>query len=175
MIKNFNNYKQICNVVCAVLALVLFLAMFLPFWVFAEQEIDASIADYLWFPTDLENLEDMMKDWTGLTKKADFVAMKNDMVLPLFFSFVLSAVAFVIGGIIKRRTIVAPLMGAVSGVWMTVALLTQTVFSYGQNFGLVVAVAAVTGVVCVATLGLYVAQKIYQTREKNKKYKQYRQ
>lgn len=174
MIKNFNNYKQTCNILCAVLTLVLIVLMFIPFWVIAEQEIDASIADYLWFPTDQEALESMMKEWTGITKKSDFIAVKNDIVLGLFFSFVLGAVGVVVGGVVKRRSVVAPLMGAVAGVAMTITYLTQVVFTYGQNYGLHLAVAVVTAVVCLFTLALYVAQKVYQTREKNKKYKQYR-
>lgn len=177
MIKNFNNYKQTCNIICAVLTLVLIVLMFMPFWVIPEQEIDASIADYLWFPTDHEALEDAIKDWNGLSKKADYVELKNDIVLGLFFSFVLGAVGVVIGGVIKRKTIVAPLFGAVAGVWMTALYVSQVAFSaaYVQNYGLHLAVAVVTAVASVGTLALYVAQKIYQTREKNKKYKQYRQ
>lgn len=174
MIKNFNNYKQTCNVICAVLCLVLFVMMFIPFWVLPEVEDSASVAGYLWWPTDHEGLQDMLKDWTGLSKKADFVEWTNDIVLGLFFSFVLSAVGAVIGGVIKKKSIVAPLFGAVSGVWMTVLFLTQDVFTYGQNYGLQVAVALVTGFVCVATLGLYIAHKAVKTHEKNLKYKQYR-
>ena len=175
MIKNFNNYKQTCNIICAVLTLVLIVLMFMPFWVIPEQEIDASISGYLWFPTDHEALEDAIKDWNGISKKTDYNELKNDIVLGLFFSFVLGAVGVVVGGVIKRKSIVAPLFGAVAGVWMTVLYLTQVAFTYGQNYGLHVAVAIVTAVVSVGTLALYAAQKIYKTREKNKKYKQYRQ
>lgn len=174
MIKNFNNYKQACNAICAVLTLVLIVLMFTPFWVFAEQEVDASICDYLWFPTDEEVLEDMMKDWTGLSKKSDFVEYKNDVVVGLFFSFVLGCVGVVLGGVIKRKSILAPLFGAVAGLWMTYGFLTKVIYSYGQNYALHLAVAAVTGIVSLATLGLYAAQKIQKAREKNLKYKQYR-
>ena len=174
MIKNFNNYKQTCNIVCAILTLVLIVLMFIPFWVFAEQEVNASISDYLWFPTDEAELEGMMKDWTGLSKKSDFVEYTNDVVLGLFFSFVLGSIGVVLGGVIKNKSILAPLFGAVAGLWMTYGLLTKEIFTYGQNYMLHVVVAAVTGFVCLATLGLYIAHKIHLTREKNKKYKQYR-
>ena len=140
-------------------------------WVVAEQEIDASIADYLWFPTDQKPLQQLMKDWVG---GKDFYDI-NAYVIGPFFAFVLGAVGVVIGGIIKRRSLVAPIMGAVAGFWMTWTYLTQPVYKYGLNYGLHVAVAIALLVVSVATLALYIAEKIMITRERNKKYKQYRQ
>lgn len=167
MKKKFD-YKQLCNIICILLALVMVAMMFTPFWVVPEKEIDASMSDYLWMTWQQKDLEKQMKDWVG-GKDNYFI---NNYIAALFFGFVGAAIA-VIAGIIKRKSLWAPIMGFLAGGWMLWGLLTQPVFKYGVNYSTQLYIAIAVFAASLGTIVLNIVVKMVENYKKNEKYRQF--
>ena len=167
MKKKFD-YKQLCNIICILLALVMLVMMFTRFWVVPEKEIDASMVDYLWMTWKEKDLEKQMKDWVG--GKDNY--LMNNYIATLFFGFVPAALAVIVG-IIKRKSLWAPIMGFLAGGWMVWGLATQAVFKYGVNYTTQLAIAIAVLVASLGTIVLKLLLKMVENHKKNEKYRQF--
>lgn len=168
MKKSKFNYKLLCNGICVGLILVMVAMMFQPFWVFPEKEVETSLVDYLWFTTEHPGMEKLIKQWTGIKKIQEIM---NSYIIGLFFGFVVGCVA-IIFGIIKRKLLIAPVLGVVASGWMVWGLTSQIGFKYG-NYKPILIVSIVALVACVANIVMNIVVKMVQSYKKNAKYREF--
>ena len=168
MKKSKFNYKLLCNGICVGLILVMVIMMFQPFWVFPEKEVETSLVDYLWFTTEHPGMEKLIKQWTGVKK---IYEVMNSYIATLFFGFVFGCLG-IIFGIIKRKLLVAPILGFAASGWMIWGLTTQICFKYG-NYKPILAVSIVVMVACVADVVMHAVVKMVQSYKKNAKYREF--
>lgn len=151
------NLVKIFSVICVVLMLGMLVLQFIPFWELTaedpEDNLSVSIASYIWFPGDNEDLTEYFED--EYDERFDEEYNINSIVLPCVVLLVAPVVAALFFAF-DTETLVAPVLSLVCGGFGTWAFLARPVMQYG---GLWIVYLVLSIVMILAALASFVVRK----------------
>ena len=168
-----------CNIICAVLLLVTLVMLFQPFWTcedcksHKDAKDEVSIAEYLWFPRQHDELADDMTDYykeiygknyrDPSGKKFQFKA--NEILPSMLTAFLGSIAGVVFCVILRKRFLVAgiPLVVGVAGI---LGYTTCPALQIGMNQQVHLIVAIVVSAVAAISLILGAVLALLAKRQK---------
>lgn len=142
---NLKKPIRILSWTCIAMLAVLLVFQFIPFWEVDGQSL--SIASYIWFPVDHEDLTMQLKATIGQNYNILSIVASHATILLL-------GIAGVIMGIWKTDGVGAPLCALLSGIMGTCGYYGRVAYQLGSNWRLHGVVSIVLLIVAVVTVGL---------------------